>query len=234
MKSTTRPINCLLLLAGCLSLAVMSTAWADTQQDEGKKIYTQGAAGTPACATCHGVNAEGNAAASFPYLAGQGKTYLAEQLTYLADGTRESAIMKPMASALSGSQREAVAAYVSSLPHPWDPNIIATKADTYPAPINSGAWLANRGDWSRDVPACTQCHAAGGIGVGSQFPAIAGLSKNYIVAQFNLWKADKRPGGPGALMGNIAKRLTDNQIDVVASYFADLPQANQAANGAKK
>mgnify|MGYP001086526757 CR=1 FL=1 len=219
------------LLAGCLTLSALSTAQADALLDQGKKIYTQGIEGAPACLACHGAQGEGSAAANFPYLAGQGAAYLREQLQSLADGGRQNAIMKPIASALSAQQRQAVTAYIVSLPSPWDPAKLSALAQTYPDAKDAGAWLANRGDWSRQVPACTQCHAAGGVGVGERFPAIAGLSKTYIVEQFKLWRQGQRPDGPGELMGGIAKRLDDAQIEAVATYFAGLPQT--ASTGAQ-
>ncbi|MBV2182865.1 MAG: c-type cytochrome [Castellaniella sp.] len=224
-RTPTRGLRWGPLLAGCLTLSALSTAQADALLDQGKQIYTQGVSGTPACVTCHGARGEGSAAANFPYLAGQGGAYLEEQLKALADGSRQNPIMKPIASALSEPQRHAVATYAASLPRPWDAAQLAAKAQTYPDGKDTGAWLANRGDWSKQVPACTQCHAAGGIGVGSQFPAIAGLSKTYIIEQFNLWRHDQRPAGPGQVMGNIAKRLAEPQIEAVATYFAGLPQA---------
>ncbi|WP_448153001.1 c-type cytochrome [Castellaniella caeni] len=95
------------VFAGCLSLSALSSAHADTLLDQGKQIYTQGANGAPACIACHGAQGEGSTAANFPYLAGQGADYLREQLAALADGTRQSAVMKPIASALDDAQRQA-------------------------------------------------------------------------------------------------------------------------------
>lgn len=223
------------ILAGCLTLSALSTAGADTLLAQGRQIYTQGTAGAPACIACHGAQGEGSIAANFPYLAGQGATYLEDQLNALADGSRQNPVMKPVAAALSEAQRHAVAAYAASLPRPWDATRLSATIQTPPDGKDAGAWLANRGDWSVQVPACTQCHAAGGIGVGSQFPAIAGLSRTYIVEQFTLWRHDQRPAGPGQLMGGIAKRLTEPQIEAVAAYFSSLPQtAAPQSTGAKQ
>jgi cytochrome c553 len=211
------------LLGGIAAFA--SAAQASSAIDEGQKIYTQGADGVPACLACHGAQGQGQAAANFPFLAGQGTVYLEEQLQALADGSRQNAIMKPIASGLSAQQRTAVVAYIGTLPRPWNAAELAQKATTYPDTADSGAWLANRGDWEKQIPACTQCHAAGGIGVGEQFPAIAGLSKGYIVEQFSLWRKGQRPAGPLNLMGDIAKRMSDGQTDAVAAYFSTLPQS---------
>ena len=213
-----------LAMAGALSFAIAPAAHG-AGTDDGKRIYEQGIAGVPACASCHGARGEGQPAANFPYLAGQGAEYLEEQLRSFADGSRGNAIMKPIAAALDDGQRQAVAAYVDGLKAPWDAKRLAGMASTFPDPADQGAWLANRGDWGRGVPACTQCHAAGGAGVGGHFPAIAGLPKAYIIEQFTLWRKQQRPAGPLSLMGDIALRLDEARIEAVAGYFADLPEA---------
>ncbi|WP_412034136.1 c-type cytochrome [Pollutimonas sp. M17] len=94
--------------------------------------------------------------------------------------------------------------------------------DTYPAG-DPGAWLANRGDWSKVIPACIQCHGPGGIGVGADFPALAGQPAAYLQAQLTAWKAGQRPPGPQGLMGDIAARMDAQQISAAAAYFAQLP-----------
>lgn len=228
MKSssdTSQPGRRQRLLAAALLLAAGSVAQAASLADQGKQIYTQGGGGVPACVGCHGAKGEGQAAANFPFLAGQGNQYLDEQLQAFASGSRDNAIMKPVASGLSADQRKAVIAYIGTLPASWDAAKLGALAQTYPDSKDAGAWLANRGDWSQQVPACIQCHAAGGVGVGAQFPALAGLSKTYIIEQFNLWRSGKRQPGPGNLMGEIAKRLSEKQVEAVATYFAALPQA---------
>ena len=207
-------------------------AQAASPTDAGKQIYTQGAPGVTACITCHGAHGEGMAAANFPFLAGQGADYLSAQLQAFADGSRVNPIMKPIATALTSAQRAAVVAYIRTLPAPWDADKLAAQVNTQPNAQDAGAWIANRGDWAQQIPACIQCHAPGGIGVGPHFPALAGLSKTYIVEQFTQWRAGQRPGGPQGLMSGIAKRMNDAQIAAVADYFSALPQA-ASGKGAK-
>lgn len=221
------------LWIGALSLLGAGLAQAESPADTGKQIFTQGVPGVAACITCHGAQGEGMAAANFPFLARQGADYLAAQLQMFSDGTRANPIMKPIASALTPDQRQAVVAYIQTLPAPWDAARLAALATTQPDAKDTGAWIANRGDWAHDIPACTQCHAAGGIGVAPSFPAIAGLSKTYIVEQFTQWRAGQRAGGPQNLMSDIAKRMDDGQIAAVAAYFSALPQA-ASQEGAKK
>ena len=135
----------------------------------GARIASAGnTSGATACSSCHGVHGEG--AAAFPRLAGAGAEYLREQLEAFAKGARKNPIMQPIAQALSPDQRGQVAAYYATLP-------AAHAADRDArSPSDTGAWLATRGRWADDVPACAQCHGPGGSGVGSRFPPLAGQS----------------------------------------------------------
>jgi cbb3-type cytochrome c oxidase subunit III len=85
--------------------------------DAGKKIFEAGvpSANVPACASCHGADAEGNG--PIPRLAGQLYPYVVTQLTSWANERTEtnSSIMAPIAHGLTESQINAVAAYVSYL-----------------------------------------------------------------------------------------------------------------------
>lgn len=216
-------------LAAASLLALGAQAHADSLADQGKAIATAGSGAAVACASCHGAQGQGMAAAGFPYLAGQGADYLARQLQDFAAGTRANPIMQPIAKALSAEQIKAVAAYFSQLPPAFDAKALAGREDTYPPKGNAGAWLANRGDWSRDIPACVQCHGPGGIGVGQDFPAIAGQSAQYLHNQLTAWKDKKRDPGPLALMGDIAARMDDAQMAAVSDYFSKLPVAAQSS-----
>jgi len=182
---------------------------------QGQQIAAQGTPqGVAACIGCHGAQGEGNAA--FPRLAGTGQAYLQAQLDAFADGSRRNPIMQPFAQKLSGTERIALAMYYSQLKAPFMP------ADTAsPTPDDAGAWLATRGRWADQLPACAQCHAPGGSGVGTQFPPLAGLPVAYLVEQLQAWKAGTRPPGPLGLMPAVARKLSDKDIDAVAAYYAD-------------
>lgn len=81
----------------------------------GAEIYVNGipAQGVPACASCHGANAEG--AAAFPRLGGQHVDYLIAQLQGFQSGLRSNApIMSAVVRTLTAEQTRAVAAYASS------------------------------------------------------------------------------------------------------------------------
>lgn len=220
------------LFAAAMLLA--SSAGAGTLAEEGGKIAASGSGAAIACVTCHGQKGEGMAAAGFPYLAGQGAGYLALQLQDFAKDERKNPVMAPIAKALNAEQIKAVSSYYSQLPPPFDIKALSAHLDTYPAKESMGAWLANRGDWSNNIPACIQCHGPGGVGVGEHFPAIAGLSSKYIREQLLAWKEKKRAAGPLALMGDIASRMSDAQMTAVADYFESLPALAQGDSAQKQ
>jgi cytochrome c553 len=87
----------------------------DTDISEGQAIFEKGVAahGVLACSSCHGAHAEG--AAAFPRLAGQKKDYLMVQLDAFASGSRDNAVMHPIAKAMTPEEIESVATYLSSL-----------------------------------------------------------------------------------------------------------------------
>ncbi len=232
MRAFNKPQRSIIFALATGLFLCFSVANSAELVEQGKKIYTQGAGAAIACITCHGPQALGQQAANFPFLAGQGSAYLTEQLHNFASGKRENAIMKPIASALDDKQIAALMAYLQTMPTPFDIATMASRTTSQPDATDSGAWLAMRGDWANNIPACVQCHGVAGTGVAPNFPAIAGLSKTYIVEQFTLWRNGKRAGGPLDLMGNIAKRADDAQIEAVAAYFAALPAA--VAEGAKE
>ncbi|CUJ67376.1 c-type cytochrome [Achromobacter xylosoxidans] len=188
-------------------------------------ISTQGANGAPACMLCHGAQGEGNPVSGFPRLAGAGAAYLQEQLEAIANGSRVSPVMTAIAKTLEPAQREAVSRFYAALPSPLDTDRLAATAQQSPKPADVGAWLAIRGAWDRNIPACNQCHGPGGIGVGDHFPSLAGQPAAYLSEQLRLWRENQRPPGPLGLMAAVATRLTDAEITAVSAYYAGLPRA---------
>lgn len=178
-------------------------------------IAARGGAGIPACSGCHGADGAGQLV--FPRLAGLNATYMAKQLTDFSRGTRVNAAMQPIASALSATDRQALAAYYAAMPVP------AASAATAPATSSPGGLLATRGRWSKGVPACVQCHGPGGVGVGDAFPALAAQPAAYTAAQLHAWQAGTRRNDPIELMRHVAAQLSDSDIRSVAEWFAAQP-----------
>ena len=84
----------------------------------GKGIFEGGVPdrGIPACASCHGATAQGNAA--FPRLAGQHVDYIVKQLVVFqrTDERPEGSIMKTVAHNLTPRNIDDVASYLQALP----------------------------------------------------------------------------------------------------------------------
>ena len=193
---------------------------------DGQQIAASGnGRNAPACSACHGAQGEGQPDAAYPRLAGLDSAYLIEQLNAFADGSRDNEAMSPIAKALTPDERQAVAKFYAGSVSPKIEE--SHKADD--KTIASGAALANRGDWSKGLPGCGQCHGPAGQGVGKTFPALAGQSAEYIMRQLKAWKDGKRTNDPLHLMTGISSKLSDDQIAAVAAYYASLPLAVRAA-----
>ncbi len=70
--------------------------------------------GAAACSTCHGVDGNETINGTFPRLAGQYPEYLVHALKSYANGTRDNAVMMPIASALSQKDMEDLSAFYGS------------------------------------------------------------------------------------------------------------------------
>lgn len=176
--------------------------------------------GAPPCLACHGVDGGGMAAAGNPRLAALDAAYLDKQLDDFAHGSRVNPIMQPIAKALDEDERRALAAYYAKLPLP---PALAKPATALPPADSAGAVLATRGRWDRNVPACVQCHGPAGVGVGANFPPLAGQPAAYIEAQLKAWRQGARHNDPLQLMQHLSAALSEQDIHAVAAWFAAQP-----------
>lgn len=208
---------------------------------DGESIMQRGGSNPAAmpCITCHGTDGKGMAAAGYPRLAGLPETYIAKQLADFKAGRRQNPLMQPIAQALNEAETAAVAKAYAELPKV---NIKAGPVER-PQP-GSGAWIALRGAWERNIPECTLCHGPAGVGVGNAFPPLAGQSALYIENQLNAWRGTpaipagrkskavaavppSRHNDPNGLMQHIAVDLTAAEIKAVAEYFAGLGESKE-------
>ncbi|MEY2954221.1 MAG: hypothetical protein RLZZ401_2308 [Pseudomonadota bacterium] len=68
--------------------------------------------------------------------------------------------------------------------------------------------------------ACATCHGTQGKTVdGSSVPALAGMPRDHMLAQMKAFKDGSRPA---TVMHQLSKGLTDQQIDVLATYFSTI------------
>ncbi|RUO76386.1 c-type cytochrome [Pseudidiomarina taiwanensis] len=173
------------------------------------------------CAACHGPN--GNSASGmYPSLAGQHASYLAKQLTEyrLAAQTngeqgRANAIMQGQAMNLSDQDIADLAAYFSE----QTAEIVGAPEDV----VAAGAKLYLGGDEERGLTACVACHGPRGDGMGlAGFPDISGNHPEYIKAQLEMFRSGQRNNDLNGMMRDIAKKMTDEDIEILSQYLAGL------------
>jgi cytochrome c553 len=174
---------------------------------------------TTSCGRCHGVDGLGRGTAAFPKLSGQHPIYLVASLEAFASGDRHSGIMEPIAADLSLELMRALADYYGSLkwPPPTPPPKEAALA------IVRGEAIAQRGIPNQDVPACAACHGPTATPRNPMYPVLAGQYADYLALQLTLFKQEQRGGTAYAhLMRQVAARLSAEQINDVARYYASL------------
>jgi cytochrome c553 len=178
----------------------------------GAVIVAQGTApGAPPCAQCHAFNGVSDASGAFPRLAGQPAFYLAGQLRDFASGVRASAIMTPIAKALSPDDIADVTAYFAGINAPFLP----LKAPD-PALVERGERLAKAGGPERVH--CDNCHGPRGSGEPPLIPYLAGQYAHYTAFTLQMWQEGFRKNSPDA-MAVVAKKLSDEDILAVAAYY---------------
>jgi cytochrome c553 len=176
------------------------------------------------CIACHGARGEGNAAAGFPRLAGQPQSYIARQLDAYVDGRRQNPVMNPIAATLTSEQRGELSAYYAQLGAPsggsagWSATSTARGASAALART-----LATKGDDSRRLEACENCHGPGGAGYGNVNPYLAGLGSTYLEAALREWREGTRKTDPSEQMVRIGKALSDAEIQAIAAYYGKSP-----------
>jgi len=179
----------------------------------GRLVAMSGGAGgaANACFSCHGLDGAGDGV-STPRLAGLEAGYLQKQMEDYASGLRPDATMTPVAKALDGEARRAVAAYYAQLPPP--------SGGGAPQPTPA---LWSRGDPARGLQPCAACHGDQGQGVGGGQPALAGQPQVYTRDQLERWRLAKRRNDPRGVMGEIARKLTSAEVDAVAAWLERRP-----------
>ncbi|HUR40488.1 MAG TPA: c-type cytochrome [Verrucomicrobiae bacterium] len=176
-----------------------------------------GAAKAATCVACHGPG--GNSAnPEWPKLAGQHARYISEQLKYFKSGDRKNPVMNAQAQPLSEQDMKDLAAYFSqqkAKPGVGSPDAVKVAEKLYRA-----------GDASRGVPACLACHGPQGNGnAGAGYPRIGGQHAKYTAGALRQLRGLAGAPIPNAnlqAMATIAARLTDAEIEALASYINGL------------
>ncbi len=68
---------------------------------------------------------------------------------------------------------------------------------------------------------CSNCHGMDGNSINPNFPKLAGQQEDYLVAQLTYFRSHNRSDPEGSeYMWGIARKLTDEQIKGLATYFS--------------
>lgn len=203
-----------LSLLFCLSLTISGFTMAQGDAEAGK-------AKSATCAACHG--SDGNSMIPMnPKLAGQHNKYLVKQLqefkaAAMSSGKegRNNAVMNGMAVGLSDQDMLDLSAYFSSQ--------TAKPGETPEEYIAPGAALYRGGDAERKITACIACHGPRGNGMSQAgFPDISGQHVDYTVNQLKMFRSGERHNDLNGMMRDIAAKLTDEDITILANYVAGL------------
>jgi cytochrome c553 len=173
-----------------------------------------GQAKSALCGSCHG--ADGNSPLAMnPKLAGQSARYMVKQLQDFKSGARAGAIMASMVLSLSDQDMEDIAAWYSS----QQPTIQG--AD--PESIELAERLYRAGNSEIAVAACSACHSPTGKGnAPAGFPSLSGQHAEYTLQQLKDFRSGVRQNDGGEMMRTVVERLTDKELEALASYVSGL------------
>ena len=197
-------------------IAVLATAFAGLIPNlllaEGDAAAGQ--AKSALCGSCHGV--DGNSLMAMnPKLAGQSARYMVKQLQEFKSGARESAIMSSMVLSLSDQDMEDIAAWYSS----QQPTIQGAN----PESIELAERLYRAGNSEIAVAACSACHSPTGKGnAPAGFPLLSGQHAEYTLQQLKNFRSGARQNDGSAMMRTVVERLTDKELEALASYVSGL------------
>ncbi len=199
----------LIAVTGFLLAGAFTTA-AAADVEAGKQKHME------VCAACHG-EAGISGFDQWPSLAGQTADYVRHHLALFRAEERydPNMLMTGNAAALTDEDIENLAAFYASLE---------------PVPLEADPELAERGRLiyhaglpEEGVAACAACHGPAGEGVpGALFPRVGGQHAAYMVASLVGFQSGERDSDRNRMMRDIAQRMSEEDIQAVASYMSGL------------
>lgn len=201
-------------LQSIVLMTLLCSGGAYAAAPEAKGSAEEGQAKSTTCVACHG--ADGNSSnPEWPSIAGQHPDYILKQLQAFKAGERQNPLMSPIATMLSEEDMADLAAYYSTQTR--------TGLEADPAQVELGERLYRGGDLETNLAACSGCHGPRGLGnPTAAYPAIQGQHSTYIAAQLRAFRAGTRQTDPNGMMRDVARTMSDEQIDAVAAYVQGL------------
>jgi cytochrome c553 len=168
------------------------------------------------CGACHG--ADGNSVnPAWPSLAGQHANYAYQQLKAIKDMERPAPLMTGQLLQFQEQDLRDLAVY-------FEAQVPAAKSAADASTVGKGQALYRGGDKEDAVSACIACHGPNGRGnPAANYPSIAGQYAVYTAQQLRAYANGTRKSvGPVQAMRDIASRLSEEDIEAVASYIQGL------------
>jgi cytochrome c553 len=164
------------------------------------------------CTWCHGTSGQGFATA--PRLAGQRHQYIANQLLDFSTHSRDNPLSKQymwgVAANLNSHAARDFATYFSTL----SPKA-ANDGDRELAAL--GKKIYELGIPESNIVSCLVCHGPNAEGV-RQIPRLGGLAYSYLKKRLEHWIEGYHAAAEP--MPQVAKTLSANEIDALASYLS--------------
>lgn len=151
-----------------------------------------------------------------PKLNGQYDKYIAKQLRNYQAGIRSHQIMNAMAATINDEELADISSYFAKQ--------TKMKGNT-PTTNDKGKNLYLKGNISKMVIACVNCHGANGKGLTpntSMFPVLGGQHKGYLLKTLIDFRSDDRANSANAIMNRIVRSLSDADLEAVADYLSGL------------
>lgn len=161
------------------------------------------------CAACHGPNGV-SPNPEVPSLAAQPELFTQWQLVYMRDGTRRVEAMETVVKDMSDADVRFYGSYFAALPPPAPARAKSSEA--------AGGEVLNLMRPRR----CANCHDDSMAGKG-EMPRLAGQREDYLVKALRDFRSNARRGRGNAVMVELVETLTDNDVNLLATYLSRLP-----------
>jgi cytochrome c553 len=170
-----------------------------------------------ACVTCHGKEGRATNAGYFPRIAGKPEGYLFNQLKNFREGRRRNQAMNHLTKHMSDDYLLDIAGYFSALDVPYPP---APAHGLSAQQQQAAEQLVFKGAPERQIPACASCHGSAMAGRLPAMPGLLTLPADYLIGQLGAWRTGLRAAAAPDCMADVAKRLTHEEISVVAHWLS--------------
>ncbi|MEW8028089.1 MAG: c-type cytochrome [Candidatus Thiodiazotropha sp.] len=169
-----------------------------------KQMIKEGRARTILCNSCHGK--DGIAVQPLaPNLAGQNPVYIVDQFQRFGDGRRNDYLMSNLAKTFSFEDKIKIALYYADME-------MKPSGGGNASLLDEGAKIYHE--------SCVKCHGENGRGQEG-YARLAGQRHDYVVKMLKEFR-DRTGKRTNVWMSGVAIRLSDRDMEAVATYLANL------------